>query len=131
MNLPRFSAEASLYRAHDYGIVQACRAGIGGYLLRPQMLSGPGGPPRICLPHCFGPCQPDIDPFQGGWQSCIDVGCNLYSAPCKPCCSVESDCINCDGCDTNPARDCPPGYYNFVCHRCRALKIQGKCNPKC
>ncbi len=131
MRLPHFAAEKSLYSTAGYRTVAAAWGGTAGYPIYAQIIGGPGGPPRVCLPHCFGPCQPDIDPFQGGWQSCVDAGCNQYSAPCQPCCSIESDCIACDDCDTNPAQDCPPRYYKLVCHRCAELKIQRKCNPRC
>lgn len=131
MRLPEFTAENSLYRTTAYQSCPPDWAGRRSASAYAQITWLPGGAPRDCLPHCFGPCQPDTDSFQGGWQSCIAGGCNLYSAPCKPCCSVESDCINCDDCDTNPARDCPPAYSRLVCHRCVALKIEGKCNPRC
>ena len=110
MNMPRFTAEASLYSSGEF--YQSARASgalpVSGGVL-PQLPigfcqaecssddyqclfdcmgdgggdgGGGSGGGQHCSPQC-GTCLPDPDSPRGGYRTCVDYNCNTYDKQCR------------------------------------------------
>jgi hypothetical protein len=88
MNLPGFSADASLYKTSGHYRLSASAASmatvrIGLAQVRPPLPDGfPDG--QFCRPGC-GPCVPDPDSATGCSRTCITPNCNDFTRPCTGC----------------------------------------------
>jgi hypothetical protein len=95
MNLPKFTAEQSLYgkvvqpqlRKTDYECVHDCLEAGGGdicnfFCTENVDDGGGGGGGQTCRPGC-GPCLPDPDSPMGGFRTCVKYDCDTYDSPCR------------------------------------------------
>ena len=74
MNMPGFSAEASLYKSGEfYQSARACSALPGRQGVLPQ---------GVCTPFCSH-CGP-LAGKSGWWQICVKRNCDVYRVPCGP-----------------------------------------------
>jgi len=119
MNIPKFTAEATLYRTTAYQTAAVAWARTASYRAYPQIILPPP-PPLGPFTSCT-PCDPTsrsqtcTNPFVAG----------PWNQPCTPCCSSEQDCQQCDVCLSAGTGVCT------ACDRCGALKLSGTCNRSC
>jgi hypothetical protein len=75
MNLPSFTAEASLYKTTGhYRLTTGWASGADA-----PVLPSTWPPSFYCVPHC-GPCKPYGGHY--GIMACIDFNCDIYLRPC-------------------------------------------------
>jgi hypothetical protein len=136
MNMPTFSAEASLYKTRTHyrlatgwtngsnTHVDLSQLGVSTPLRTPIVCNG-NCPPPICHFHC-GPCKPDSTVPSGCARTCCtsgsgceDPGCSSIECPASACCPVTCDSSQCSGgsCGTYPTCMRTPGTMPCTdCH---------------
>lgn len=142
MNMPGFTAEASVYKTTgQYHLAAGCGDSPPSFvgaaqLLRRQPIDGDGPPwpgtTGTCAPTC-GPCEStDFDPGHGQygrWRECFRSDCSIFYEPCAGCnpCTPTGSQICCgdanhNNCVTQPCTVCTP---------CQTCCSAGTCITTC
>jgi len=90
MNVPGFSAEASVYKPLQHYTTFFIPALGSPHLALPALPKNGGGNGNLCTPRC-GRCVSDVGSRTGCSQPCLKANCEYYDIPCRGCTDPCSD----------------------------------------